>query len=87
MLDPKYRGTGNKGWKIIDDTYATRNLQENSVIVLKVLCDDLYGFFYKLHLDRNFVWDKMEKYIREKYNHLSEKALSMIIATYHIDDR
>ena len=20
MLDPKYRGTGNKGWKIIDDT-------------------------------------------------------------------
>lgn len=85
MLDPKYRG--NKGWKVISDTSATSALQENSVIVLKILCDDLYGFFYKLHIERSIVWDKMEKYIREKYSCLSAEALSSIIKTYHIDDR
>jgi hypothetical protein len=87
MLDPKYRVTGNKGWKVISDPSATGVLQANSIIVLKILYDDLYGFFYKLHLERSFVWDKMEKYIREKYSCLSAEALSRIITTYHIDDR
>lgn len=85
MLDSKYRGA--KGWKIINDTSATSTLQENSVIVLKTLYDDLYGFFFKLHLERNVVWDKMEKYIREKYSCLSAEALSRVISIYKIDDR
>ena len=41
MLDPKYRG--NKGWKVINDTSATSILKENSVIVLEILYNDLYG--------------------------------------------
>ena len=85
MLDPKYRG--NKGWKVINDTSATSILKENSVIVLKMLYNDLYGFFYKLPLERNIVWYRMEKYIREKYSRLSDEALSLIIRIYHIDDR
>lgn len=85
MLDPKYQG--NKGWKVINDTSATSILKENSVIVLEILYNDLYGFFYKLPLKRNIVWDRMEKYIREKYSRLSDEALSLIIWTYHIDDR
>lgn len=85
MLDPKYRG--NKGWKVINDTSATSILKENSVIVLKILYNDLYGFFYKLPLERNIVWYRMEKYIREKYSRLSDEALSLIIRIYHIDDR
>ena len=85
MLDPKYQG--NKGWEVINDTSATSVLKENSVIVLKMLYNDLYGFFYKLPLERNVVWHRMEKYIREKYSRLSDEALSLIIRTYHIDDR
>lgn len=85
MLDPKYRG--NKGWKVINDTSATSILKENSVIVLKILYNDLYGFFYKFPLERNIVWYRMEKYIREKYSRLSDEALSLIIRIYHIDDR
>lgn len=76
-----------KGWKIINDKSATSNLQENSVIVLHTLYDDLYEYFYKLHDDRNDVWNRMELHIRTKYAELSEKALSRIISAYHIDDR
>lgn len=87
ILNPKYRGTGIKGWQAINDPSITNTLQENSVSVLKILCEDLYGYFYNLHLDRNIVWDKMKKYIREKYKGLSDEAFSLIIKTYQVDDR
>lgn len=76
-----------KGWKIINDTSMTENLQKNSLMVLQTLHDDLYEFFYKQHDERTVVWLRMEKFIRAKYSGLSEKALSLIIARYHIDDR
>ena len=85
MLAPHHRG--EKGWKIIKDSSVTAGLQQNSVTVLEILCDDLYGFFFKQHADRHEVWNGMEKYIRTKYGSLSEDALSRIIATYQIDDR
>lgn len=52
-----------------------------------MIYNDLYGFFYKLPLERNIVWYRMEKYIREKYSRLSDEALSLIIRIYHIDDK
>ncbi len=87
ILHPKYRGTGTKGWQAIDDPSITNTLQENTIRVLNILCEDLYGYFYRLHMDRNIVWRRMENYIREKYNGLSEEAFYWIITTYRIDDR
>lgn len=87
ILHPKYRGTVTKGRQSINDPSITNTLQENSISVLKILYEDLYGYFYKLHVDRNIVWRRMEKYIREKYSGLSDEAFYWIITTYRIDDR
>ena len=85
MLNPDYRS--EKGWKIIKDESMMRKLNENSVLLLNMLYDDLYSFFYKLHAERYEVWNRMEHHIRAKYGQLSENAISRIITTYHIDDR
>ena len=76
-----------KGWKIIDDSSMTGNLQDNSLLVLHTLYDDLYGCFYKQHDERLEVWRRMEQFIQTKYSNLSDKALSRVISRYYTDDR
>ena len=76
-----------KGWHIINDSSITKNLQANSLAVLHILHDDLYEYFFKQKGERFDVWQMMEQFIRSKYRYLSDKALSRIIAVYHIDDR
>ncbi len=85
MLAPDIHG--RKGWKMLEDSTMTENLKKNSLIVLEILYDDLYSYFYKQH-DKQFeVWNRMEMFIRTKYSGLSDQALSRVIARYQIDDR
>lgn len=76
-------------WHFLDDESKTAKLSENSLAVLKMICHDMYDFFYrhKVELERNDQWYAMEKYIRGKYGQLSEKALCRLIGDYKINDR
>ncbi len=76
-------------WHYLDDESKTARLSENSLAVLKLIRHDMYDFFgcYNVALDRFDQWEAMEKYIRQKYGKLSEKALSRLIIDYHKNDR
>lgn len=76
-------------WHYLDDETKTAKLSENSLAVLRLIHHDMYDFFYyhNVELERFDHWEAMEKYVRQKYGGLSEKALSRLISDYHINDR
>lgn len=76
-------------WHYLDDETKTAKLSKNSIAVLRLIRHDMYDFFYyhSVELERFDQWKAMEKYVRQKYGGLSEKALSRLISDYQTNDR
>lgn len=76
-------------WHFLDDESKIAKLSETSLAVIRLIRHDMYDFFYyhNVELERFDQWDAMEKYIRQKYGQLSEKALRRLIWDYKDRDR